>query len=155
MRHTIATPQPSSCALTTGFHVSHPRRAQSSRTRLHRWKCVLGMPHTGDVALVQVVCPLVHIYQALAKFKPFPCLLFYGCGSHRSAPLPVSDLTLALHFPEHLNLAGSFTSARLCSRCSRYKQHPLPLTIHHPKHSSLWLIPSFAGIILPHSGTCL
>lgn len=50
-RYTVAMPQPSSCALTTGFLTSH-RRAQSGRNILHRWKCALGMPHAGDMALV-------------------------------------------------------------------------------------------------------
>lgn len=120
VRHIDAMPQPSNCALTTSFHVScHIRRAQSSSNILHRSKCVLGMPHTGYMTLglgfvlQHVVFPLVHIYRVPAKFKPFPCLLLYGCGAHKSAPFPISGLTLSLDFLEHLNLVGSFTSMPL------------------------------------------
>lgn len=104
------------------------------------------MPHTGDMALgfvlQHVVFPLVHIYRVPAKFKPFPCLLLYGCGAHKSAPFPISGLTLSLDFLEHLNLVGSFTSPCLCSCYSLYMQHPLFPTVLYPKYNSLWSIPS-------------
>ena len=136
--HTVVMSQPSSYALTTGFHFScQRRRGQSSNNILHRCKCAQGMPHTGGMALVFVPAAWVQSFIQSTSTKhqqcskpwdtcqPFPCLPLCGCRAHTYALLPVSDLTLELDFPKLHSTAGTFTSPCLCTCCSLYMQCPL------------------------------
>lgn len=114
-----------------------------------RWTCVLGMPHTGDVALgfVPAACGLSFSPHLLStgKVQAFSLSPTLWMWSPQICSPPHLRLDSSTRLPRAFSLAGSLTAARLCSRCSLCRERALPLTIPGPKHSSLGPIPSLVS----------
>lgn len=108
--------------------ISHIRRGpKAAVTGFTGGKCALEAPHTCDTALVLVLTSCVHSFSShLLSISNIqgPSLPLCGHRAHRSAPLPISGLILALDVLRLYKLDGTFTSSCLCSGCSLYMQRP-------------------------------